>query len=62
MITADRHAATLAFGIRLMGLEQQQQLIEQMRAELHPPPGVSAQLVGLPVLAAKSAAEVAWRW
>ena len=62
MITADRHAATLAFGIRLMGLEQQQQLIEQMRAELHPPPGVSAQLVGLPVLAAKSAAEVASPW
>ena len=62
VITADRHAATLAFGIRLMGLEQQQQLIEQMRAELHPPPGVSAQLVGLPVLAAKSADEVASPW
>jgi uncharacterized protein len=42
-----------------MSLARQQQLIEQMRASLHPPAGVSAQLVGLPVLAAKSAAEVA---
>jgi len=54
--------ATLAFGIRLMGLQQQQQLIDQMRSSLHPPKGVSAQLVGLPVLAAKSGAEVASPW
>jgi predicted RND superfamily exporter protein len=59
VITSDRQVATLAFGIRLMSLQQQQQLIDQMRASLHPPAGVSAQLVGLPVLAAKSAAEVA---
>jgi uncharacterized protein len=59
VITADRHAATLAFGIRLMSLSSQQQLIEQMRAALHPPAGVDAQLVGLPVLAARSAAQVA---
>ena len=52
MITADRRVATLAFGIRLMALAQQQQLIEAMRSSLHPPAGVSAQLVGLPVLAA----------
>ncbi len=58
VITPDRRVATLAFGIRLMSLDQQQQLIDQMRASLHPPAGVSAQLVGLPVLAAKSAAEV----
>jgi hydrophobe/amphiphile efflux-3 (HAE3) family protein len=62
VITPDRHVATLAFGIRLMGLEQQQQLIDQMRSSLHPPAGVSAQLVGLPVLAAKSAAQVASPW
>src|SRR4029077_9647609 len=37
VITSDRRVATLAFGIRLMGLEQQQQLIEQMRSRLHPP-------------------------
>jgi hydrophobe/amphiphile efflux-3 (HAE3) family protein len=62
VITPDRHVATLAFGIRLMGLQQQQQLIDEMRSTLHPPAGVSAQLVGLPVLAAKSAAEVASPW
>jgi hypothetical protein len=59
VITSDRRVATLAFGIRLMGLQQQQQLIEGMRASLHPPAGVSARLVGLPVLAAKSGTEVA---
>jgi hydrophobe/amphiphile efflux-3 (HAE3) family protein len=62
VITADRHVATLAFGIRLMGLDQQHQLIEQMRASLHPPSGVSASLVGLPVLAAQSGAQVASPW
>ena len=58
VIAPDRRVATLAFGIREMGLQQQQELIEAMRASLHPPKGVSAQLVGLPVLAAKSASEV----
>jgi hydrophobe/amphiphile efflux-3 (HAE3) family protein len=62
VITPDRHVATLAFGIRLMGLDQQQQLIEQMRSSLHPPAGVSARLVGLPVLAAQSGAQVASPW
>jgi hypothetical protein len=54
--------ATLAFGIRLMGLEQQQRLIEQMRSSLHPPAGVQASLVGLPVLAAASGSQVADPW
>ena len=62
VITPNRHAATLAFGIRLMSLERQQQVIEAMRAGLHPPHGVSAQLVGLPVLAAQSGAIVASPW
>src|ERR1700736_455202 len=62
VITADRRVATLAFGIRLMGLDQQQQLIDEMRRSLHPPAGVSAQLVGLPVLAAQSGAQVASPW
>jgi uncharacterized protein len=59
VITADRRAATLAFGIRLASLSAQQQLIDAMRSSLHPPRGVRAQLVGLPVLAAKSGAQVA---
>jgi hydrophobe/amphiphile efflux-3 (HAE3) family protein len=62
VITPDRRQATLAFGIRLMGLDQQQQLIDEMRRNLHPPAGIRAQLVGLPVLAAQSGAQVASPW
>lgn len=62
VITPDRRVATLAFGIRLMALDQQQQLIERMRASLHPPAGVTATLVGLPVLAAASGSQVADPW
>lgn len=58
VISANHRAATLAFGIRLMGLSEQQHVIESMRSELHPPKGVSAQLVGLAVLAAQSGAAV----
>lgn len=62
VITPDRRVATLAFGIRLMGLAQEQQLLDRMTAQLHPPAGVSAHLVGLPVLAARSGSEVADPW
>jgi hypothetical protein len=62
VITADRRQATLAFGIRLMGLDEQQRLIDEMRRNLHPPAGVGAQLVGLPVLAAQSGSQVASPW
>ncbi len=62
VITADRRVATLAFGIRLMPLQQQQQVIEQMQFSLHPPAGVSAKLVGLSVLAAQAGAQIASPW
>ena len=62
VITPDRRAATLAFGIRVMSLQQQQSLIEGMRSRLHPPAGVHATLVGLPVLAASSGTQVADPW
>jgi hydrophobe/amphiphile efflux-3 (HAE3) family protein len=62
VITPNRGVATLAFGIRLMGLDRQQRLIEQMRSSLHPPAGVRASLVGLSVLAAQSGAAVANPW
>ena len=62
VITPDRRVATLAFGIRLMSLAQEQQLLDQMSAALHPPSGVSAHLVGLPVLAARSGSQVADPW
>jgi hypothetical protein len=62
VITANRHVATMAFGIRLLPLARQQQVIEAMRASLHPPRGIDVQLVGLPVLAAQSGAIVASPW
>jgi len=54
VITPTRREATLAFGIRLMPLARQERVIDYMRAQLHPPPGISAQLAGLPVLAAQA--------
>jgi hydrophobe/amphiphile efflux-3 (HAE3) family protein len=54
VLTGDEHYADLSFGIRLMPLARQQRVIEYMRSRLHPPPGVSAQLAGLPVLAAQA--------
>jgi hydrophobe/amphiphile efflux-3 (HAE3) family protein len=58
VITSDHREATLAFGIRLMPLSRQQRVIDYMRSQLHPPPGVSAQLAGLPVLAAQADASL----
>jgi hypothetical protein len=54
VITPDHREATLAFGIRLMPLSRQQRVIDYMRSQLHPPPGITAQLAGLPVLAAQA--------
>jgi hydrophobe/amphiphile efflux-3 (HAE3) family protein len=54
VITPDHREATLAFGIRLMPLSRQERVIDYMRSRLHPPPGVTAALAGLPVLAAEA--------
>jgi predicted RND superfamily exporter protein len=54
VITADRREATLAFGIRLMPLSRQQRVIDYMQRQLRPPPGITARLAGLPVLAAQA--------
>jgi predicted RND superfamily exporter protein len=54
VISPDNREAALAFGLRLMPLSRQQQVIDYMRAQLHPPPGVTASLTGLPVLAAEA--------
>jgi hydrophobe/amphiphile efflux-3 (HAE3) family protein len=62
VITPDRKTATLAFGIRLMPLDEQQRVIDTMRSELHPPPGVHAELAGLPVLAAEANGRIASSW
>jgi uncharacterized protein len=52
VITPDHREAALAFGIRLMPLSRQERVIDYMRSQLHPPAGVTAQLAGVPVLAA----------
>jgi hydrophobe/amphiphile efflux-3 (HAE3) family protein len=54
VITSDYRFATVAFGIRLMPLSKQERVIGYMQSQLHPPRGVSANLVGLPVLAAQA--------
>jgi predicted RND superfamily exporter protein len=58
VITPDRRYATLAFGIRLMPLAQQRQVIAYLRAQLHPPAGVGAAIAGLPLLAADADASL----
>src|SRR3954454_9827475 len=52
VISPDHTVANMAFGIRLMPLDRQKRLIDDIRGQLHPPAGVSADVVGLPVLAA----------
>jgi predicted RND superfamily exporter protein len=42
-----------------MPLDRQQRIVEDMRRRLHPPPGVTAQLAGLQVLAAQANATLA---
>jgi hydrophobe/amphiphile efflux-3 (HAE3) family protein len=54
VITADRKTATLAFGIRLMPLDDQKRVMDQMTARLDPPTGVTARLAGLQVLGAEA--------
>jgi uncharacterized protein len=66
VITQDRRTANLAFGIRLMPLDEQQKVIDTIRENLNgrggPPPGVSADIVGLTVLAAESNSKLAAEW
>ncbi|HXD66680.1 MAG TPA: MMPL family transporter [Solirubrobacteraceae bacterium] len=62
VITPDHREATLAFGIRLMPLSRQEQVIDYMRAHLDPPAGTTAALAGLPVLAAEANAALSSTW
>lgn len=59
VISPDRRSATLGFGIRLMGLDRQYEVLQEMEKELDPPPGVTARLAGLPVLTAAANDEIA---
>ena len=54
VITADRKTATLAFGVRLMPLDAQKRVMDEMEARLDPPKGVTARLAGLQVLGAEA--------
>ena len=62
VITADRRTANLAFGIRLMPLDQQKRVVDDIRRRLDPPAGVQASVVGLPVLAAQANASLSSPW
>ena len=62
---APGRTANIAFGIRVMPLEQQKTLVDAMRTELDPPgtendppAGVEARVAGLPVLAADANSEL----
>jgi predicted RND superfamily exporter protein len=53
------NTGVITFGIKVMPFDQQKQLIDDIRTQINPPgtkadppPGVTAQVVGLPVLAA----------
>ena len=54
VVSPDRTVAQLAFGVRLMPLERQQELVEEIERRLEgAPEGVDAAVTGLPVLAAE---------
>jgi predicted RND superfamily exporter protein len=60
VISPDRRTATMAFGIRFLPLDQQQQVIDDIRSKLRSAPaGVTAELAGLPVLAAEANGKLA---
>jgi uncharacterized protein len=59
VITEDRRTATMAFGLKLMPLDRQKDVVDGMRDALNPPDGVTARVAGLPVLAADANAALA---
>ena len=62
VVTEDRTTANLAFGVRLMPLDRQKRVVDDIEARLDPPAGVSASVVGLPVLAAEANAALSSPW
>jgi uncharacterized protein len=62
VVTPDRKTANLAFGIRLMPLDRQEEVVDDIRERLDPPEGVEASVVGLPVLAAEANGALASPW
>jgi hydrophobe/amphiphile efflux-3 (HAE3) family protein len=62
VVTPDRKTANLAFGIRLMPLDRQKEVVDDIKARLKPPEGVEASVVGLPVLAAEANGALSSPW
>ncbi len=62
VVTEDRTTANLAFGIRLMPLDRQKEVVDEIKAALDPPEGVEASVVGLPVLAAEANGALSSPW
>lgn len=62
VVTADRRTANLAFGIRLMPLDRQKAVVDDIKERLRPPEGVEASVVGLPVLAAEANGALSSPW
>jgi len=50
--------ANVSFLLPVMPLDRQEALVDRVRAQLDPPPGVSAEVVGLPVLTADANREL----
>jgi hydrophobe/amphiphile efflux-3 (HAE3) family protein len=62
VVTPDRKTANLAFGIRLMPLDGQKEVVDDIKRRLDPPAGVEASVVGLPVLAAEANGALSSPW
>jgi uncharacterized protein len=62
VVTRDRRTANLAFGIRLMPLARQKEVVDDIKRRLNPPPGVEAAVAGLPVLAAEANGALSSPW
>ena len=62
VISRDRKTANLAFGIRLMPLDRQKDVVDDIKRRLDPPTGVDASVVGLPVLAAEANGSLSSPW
>ena len=62
VVTRDRGTANLAFGIRLMPLDRQKDVVDDIKSRLDPPEGVEATVVGLPVLAAEANGALSSPW
>jgi uncharacterized protein len=62
VISADRKTANLAFGIRLMPLDRQKEVIDDVKRRLDPPDGIEASVVGVPVLAAEANGALSSPW